>query len=130
MTDPGTRDVLITGAAGGLGAAAATHLAPPGWRVFAADLQPPTAPGFVPVTMDVTDDESVAAGIAAVEAVTDRLAGVVHFAGIFRIGALLDTDAQVLAEILDVNVLGAHRVTRAAFPLIQRGGGRVVLVSS
>jgi NAD(P)-dependent dehydrogenase (short-subunit alcohol dehydrogenase family) len=80
--------------------------------------------------MDVTDDGSVAAGIAAVAAVTDRLAGVVHFAGIFRIGALLDIDATVLAEVLDVNVLGAHRVTRAAFPLVQRGRGRVVLVSS
>jgi NAD(P)-dependent dehydrogenase (short-subunit alcohol dehydrogenase family) len=130
MTQSPGRDVLITGAAGGLGAAAATHLAARGWRVFAADLEPPSHPGVVPITMDVTDDGSVAAGVAAVAAVTDRLAGVVHFAGIFRIGALLDIDATVLAEVLDVNVLGAHRVTRAAFPLVQRGRGRVVLVSS
>jgi NAD(P)-dependent dehydrogenase (short-subunit alcohol dehydrogenase family) len=124
------RDVLITGAAGGLGAAAAAHLVARGWRVFGADLEPPSSPGIVPIAMDVTDDESVTAGVAAVAALTDRLTGVVHFAGIFRIGALLDIDARVLAEVLDVNVLGAHRVTRAAFPLIQHGRGRVVLVSS
>ena len=128
MTTP--RDVLITGAAGGLGAAAAAHLAARGWRVFGADLKPTSASGVVPVTMDVTDDDSVAAGIAAVEAATDRLAGVVHFAGIFRAGALLDVEADVLAHILDVNLLGTHRVTRAAFPLVQRGGGRIVIVSS
>ena len=129
MQRPG-RDVLITGAGGGLGAAAAAHLSARGWRVFGADLEPPSSAGIVPITMDVTDDESVTAGVAAVAAVTAELAGVVHFAGIFRIGALLDIEASVLAEILDVNVLGAHRVTRATFPLIQRGRGRVVLVSS
>ena len=125
------RDVLVTGAAGGLGAAATAHLVTKGWRVFAADLQPPSSvAGVVPIAIDVTDDASVAAAIAAVESETDRLAGVVHFAGIFRAGALLDVDAAVLAHVLDVNVLGTHRVTRAAFPLLQRGRGRVVLVSS
>ncbi|MGB8652857.1 MAG: SDR family NAD(P)-dependent oxidoreductase [Mycobacteriales bacterium] len=131
-TVPGRpRDVLVTGAAGGLGAATCRRLAASGWRVFAADLvPPPAAPGIIPVQVDVTDDASVTAAVEKIAAEADGLAGVVHFAGILRVGGLLDVDAEVLRQVLDVNVLGAHRVTRAAFPLLQRGGGRVVLISS
>jgi len=99
--------------------------------VFAADLHPPpAAPGVVPVEMDVTDDESVVRAVASVASRSTGLAGVVHFAGILSVGALLDLDAGVLRRILDVNVLGTHRVTRACFDLLRRGGGRVVIISS
>jgi NAD(P)-dependent dehydrogenase (short-subunit alcohol dehydrogenase family) len=126
-----SRDVLVTGAAGGLGAATAARLVSEGWRVFAADLHaPPAAAGTVPVQLDVTDDASVRRALEQVSASSDGLAGVVHFAGVLRVGALMDLDASVLAQALDVNVLGAHRVTRAALPLLLSGKGRVVLISS
>ena len=124
------RDVLVTGAAGGLGGAACARLAAGGWRVFAADLEPPAGPGLVPVRLDVTSDDSVAAAVAAVSAQSAGLAGLVNFAGIFRVGALLDVGADALQEVLDVNLLGTHRVTRAFFPLVRAGRGRVVVVSS
>jgi NAD(P)-dependent dehydrogenase (short-subunit alcohol dehydrogenase family) len=126
-----TRDVLITGAAGGLGAATTRLLVDAGWRVFAADLVPPPAgPGIVPVQLDVTDDASVARALAEVGAASSGLAGVVTFAGILRVGSLLDFDADALGRVLDVNVLGTHRVVRASVPLLVRGRGRVVLISS
>ena len=126
-----TRDVLVTGATGGLGAATCRRLVAAGWRVFAADLVPPAAgPGVVPVQVDVTDDASVERALAEITAQSDGLAGVVTFAGILRVGALLDVDADLLRQVLDVNLLGAHRVVRAAFDLLQRGRGRVVLISS
>lgn len=126
-----TRDVLITGASGGLGTATTTLLTEGGWRVFAADLTPPAAaPNIVPITMDVTNDDSVEAALDQVDAKSASLAGVVHFAGILTAGALLDLTAAELAHVLDVNVLGVHRVTKAAFPLLWKGRGRVVLISS
>jgi NAD(P)-dependent dehydrogenase (short-subunit alcohol dehydrogenase family) len=126
-----TRDVLVTGATGGLGAATCRRLVAAGWRVFAADLVPPAAgPGVVPVQVDVTDDASVERALAEITAQSDGLAGVVTFAGILRVGALLDVDAELLRQVLDVNLLGTHRVVRAAFDLLQRGRGRVVLISS
>jgi NAD(P)-dependent dehydrogenase (short-subunit alcohol dehydrogenase family) len=126
-----TRDVLVTGATGGLGAATCRRLVAAGWRVFAADLVPPAAgPGVVPVQVDVTDDASVERALAEITAQSDGLAGVVTFAGILRVGALLDVDAELLRQVLDVNLLGTHRVVRAAFELLQRGRGRVVLISS
>lgn len=126
-----TRDVLVTGAAGGLGAATVDRLVRSGWRVFAADLVAPAErPGTIPVQMDVTDDSSVAHAMAQVTAASAGLKGVVTFAGVLRVGALMDLDADELAAVLDVNVLGTHRTARAALPLLRRGKGRLVLISS
>ena len=99
--------------------------------MFAADLVPPAAsPGVVPLALDVLDDASVSRMHRRLMEETDALAGVVHFAGILSVGALLDLDAAALGHILDVNVLGTHRVTRACFDLVQRGHGRILLLSS
>jgi NAD(P)-dependent dehydrogenase (short-subunit alcohol dehydrogenase family) len=123
--------VLITGAGGGLGAATARRLAGQGWRVFAADLNPPpAAPGIVPLQVDVTSDESVAALLDEVSQQSQGLQGVVTFAGILRVGALMDLEADLIRQVLDVNLLGSHRTVRAALPLIRAGKGRVVLISS
>jgi 2-keto-3-deoxy-L-fuconate dehydrogenase len=83
------RDVLVTGAGRGLGAATTTRLVADGWRVFAADLEPPAAAaGVVPLRMDVTDQGSVDEAVAAVQGQAGALGGVVHFAGLLRVGSL------------------------------------------
>lgn len=126
-----SKDVLITGAGGGLGAATTHRLVESGWRVFAADLRPPAASlGVVPVEMDVTDDGSVETALDEVRRSTDGLGGIVTFAGILSVGALLDLPAEKLRRILDINLLGAHRVVREGFDLVRAGHGRVVLISS
>jgi NAD(P)-dependent dehydrogenase (short-subunit alcohol dehydrogenase family) len=128
---PQSRDVLVTGAGRGLGAATTIRLAAAGWRVFAADLQPPDeGPGIVPVQLDVTDQGSVDAAVAAVAAQSPGLGGVVHFAGLLRVGSLVEVPAEVLERVLAVNVIGVQRVTSAALGLLRAGGGRVVVISS
>lgn len=124
--------VLVTGARGGLGGAAARLFAGRGWRVFAADLEPPDgADGVVPVKLDVTDAAScraVAEEIAG--SAGGRLDAVVNFAGVLEIGPLVEIDEERMQRILDVNVLGTYRVNKAVFPLLREAGGRVVNISS
>lgn len=124
--------VLITGAAGGLGKRTAELFAGRGWRVFAADLRAPEpARGIVPLTMDVTDLGSVEAALAEVErAAPDGLDAVVTFAGLLVVAPLVEIAEADLRRIIEVNVLGTYRVVKAAFPLVRRGGGRVVTISS
>ncbi|MFP5220271.1 MAG: SDR family NAD(P)-dependent oxidoreductase [Actinomycetes bacterium] len=125
------RDVLLTGAGRGLGAAASERLVAAGWRVFAADLEPPVpSAGVVPVQLDVTDQASVDAAVRSVSATADGLGGVVHFAGLLRVGSVAEVPTEVVANVLDVNVLGVQRVTRAFLPLVEKGRGRVVVISS
>jgi NAD(P)-dependent dehydrogenase (short-subunit alcohol dehydrogenase family) len=126
------KSVLITGAAGGLGGATAMMFAERGWRVFAADLEPPSAaPGVVPLSVDITDAESVRAAVAAVkQAAPEGLDAVVTFAGVMLVAPLVEVAESDLRRIIDVNVLGTYRVVKEAFPLIHLRQGRVITISS
>jgi NAD(P)-dependent dehydrogenase (short-subunit alcohol dehydrogenase family) len=125
--------VLVTGAAGGFGAPTAKRLREQGAQVVGLDV----AVGDGVLACDITDTSAV--GSAVAEAV-ERMGGldaVVHYAGIGipnDAGGPLEPDAL---RVIDVNLLGAWRVTAAALPALtasraERGGqrGRVVFVSS
>ena len=123
--------VFITGAAGGLGAATAEEFAKQGWEVFAADLVAPAAASHrIPITLDVTDSDSCAAAEREVAKHTDGLGAVINFAGLLDLGPLMEVSEERLRRILDVNVIGTHRVNRAMFELLRAGGGRIVNISS
>jgi NAD(P)-dependent dehydrogenase (short-subunit alcohol dehydrogenase family) len=118
--------VLITGAAGGIGSAAAAELRAQGARVIGLDLEP----GEDVIACDVRDQASVDAAVA--EAVR-RLGGLdvlINNAGIGTPqSAGLAPDEGALA-VIDVNLVGPWRVTAAALPALRASRGRVVNVAS
>jgi NAD(P)-dependent dehydrogenase (short-subunit alcohol dehydrogenase family) len=87
-------------------------------------------PDVVPVVIDVTDRESIQSAYDAVASQTDRLDGIVNFAGIMGLGSLIDIPEERLARILDVNVMGTYRVNKKFFPLVEAARGRIVNISS
>ncbi|GAA1458176.1 SDR family NAD(P)-dependent oxidoreductase [Williamsia maris] len=124
--------MLITGAGGGLGHATTNVFADRGWTVLAADLTKPAAtPGVIPLEIDVTDTHSVSTAMADAERhAPDGLDAIVTFAGIMRVGSVVEIDEDELRQLIDVNLLGTYRAVKAALPLIQRGRGRVITISS
>ncbi|MEM6928536.1 MAG: SDR family NAD(P)-dependent oxidoreductase [Myxococcota bacterium] len=124
---------VITGAAGGLGAASVGALAARGWRVFAADLDPDAVElreGVVPCRVDVTDVASVARLCDDVQDAVDGVDAVVSFAGILAVGSLVEIEEAEFARVLEVNVMGTFRVNRGLFPLVRARRGRFVTISS
>jgi len=124
----------ITGASRGLGRALAESVAAQGDIAVAtgrvlADL--PSGDGIVPLCLDVGDPAAVAATAAQIVREQGRLDVVVNNAGYGFVGALEEsTDAELL-RILDTNLLGAARVSRAALPFLRdAGAGRLVFVST
>lgn len=121
-----SRAVLVTGAAGGIGAATVKALTQQGYEVFAAthrggDLE-----------VDVTDPTSVA---ALAKEVGERVAGrglraVVNNAGIIVQGPQELVPAADLQRQFAVNVFGAAEVTKAFLPLLRVGKGRIINVSA
>lgn len=117
MTEFDGLKALVTGGASGIGRATAELLASRGARVAVLDLDPDAVDK--PLTgyrADVTDDASVR---AAVEAAAQDLGGldiVVNNAGIGAQGTVEDNDDTQWHQVLDVNVLGIVRTTRAALP--------------
>jgi NAD(P)-dependent dehydrogenase (short-subunit alcohol dehydrogenase family) len=123
---------LVTGGASGIGAATASLLAERGARVAILDREVAGPPeGSRAYVADVTDDASVR---AAVEAAAGELGGIdvlLNVAGIGAAGDVAANDDDEWRHVLDVNVVGIARVTRAALPFLRRSSrAAIVNVSS
>ncbi|SLM99291.1 SDR family NAD(P)-dependent oxidoreductase [Brevibacterium yomogidense] len=122
--------VLITGASGTIGMALGQHLAAQGARVIGLDLRPRGDEGFEVLACDLTDDASVAAGTQQVLARLGGLDALVNNAGI---GGPAPAELAPGAEVrrqLEINLLGAWRVTAACVDALVASRGRVVMVAS
>ena len=127
---------LITGGASGIGLATARLLAARGARVAVldrveADRQ---SSGLYPVVADVTDDAAVRGAVAEAAGMLDgRLDILVNNAGIGAAGTVEDHGDDEWHRVLDVNVLGIVRTTRAALPLLRRAArdrGQAAIVNT
>jgi len=112
---------LVTGGASGIGLATAQLLAERGARVAALDLHPDGVPDpLLGVACDVSDPGTVDAAVARVAAELGRIDIVVNNAGIGAQGTVEENSDEEWLRVLDVNVVGIARVTRAALPHLRR----------
>ncbi|MCU0301507.1 MAG: SDR family NAD(P)-dependent oxidoreductase [Candidatus Nanopelagicales bacterium] len=120
--------VLVTGAAGGIGAASCRLLARARAHVTGADLDAAlVAPSCDErVALDVTDDAMVARVVGGV----GPLDGLVLSHGVTSLGPAVDTPMAAVDRVLAVNLRGAIAVTQAALPGLLERGGRIVVLSS
>ncbi|WP_217182483.1 SDR family NAD(P)-dependent oxidoreductase [Streptomyces sp. AC495_CC817] len=108
---------IVTGGASGIGLATARLLTARGARVAVLDLDPSGASApLIALKADVSDDASVRAAVAEA---AQRLGGLdilVNNAGIGAQGTVEDNPDAQWQRVLDVNVLGMVRTSRAALP--------------
>ncbi|MEU5396008.1 SDR family NAD(P)-dependent oxidoreductase [Streptomyces tibetensis] len=119
---------LVTGGASGIGLATARALAGRGAAVVVLDLEASGVPEpLYPVKADVRDDMSVR---LAVEEAATRLGGLdilVNNAGTGAIGTVEDNPDEEWHRVMDVNVLGIVRTTRAALPHLRRSAHAAIV---
>lgn len=112
---------VVSGGASGIGAGVVEELAARGARVAAFDLTIDRLPeGVLAVRVDVADDASVRAGVQEVVSAWGRLDVVVNNAGIGAVGDVAANDDDEWHRVLDVNLLGVVRLSRAALPHLRR----------
>ncbi|MFC7259417.1 SDR family NAD(P)-dependent oxidoreductase [Streptomyces lutosisoli] len=131
MTDPqefaGLR-ALVTGGASGLGRATADLLAARGAQVAVLDLDPSSVEKpLLGYRADVTDDASVREAVAAAVADLGGLDVLINNAGIGAQGTVEDNDDEQWHRVLDVNVLGMVRTTRAALPHLRESAHAAIV---
>ncbi|MEV7340211.1 SDR family oxidoreductase [Streptomyces sp. NPDC093544] len=122
---------LVTGGASGIGLATARLLAAEGARVAVLDLTE-AAPRFAAhVRADIGDDASVVAAVEEAVSVLGGLDVLVNNAGIGAQGGIEDNTDDEWHRVLNINVLGLVRVTRAALPALRTSAhAAIVNVSS
>jgi NAD(P)-dependent dehydrogenase (short-subunit alcohol dehydrogenase family) len=128
-----SKTVLVTGATSGIGRSIATHLAMKGYRVFGTSRKPTveTLDGFEVLKLDVTDDDSVQACVAAVLERAGMLDVLVNNAGVDLAGAIEETTLEEAQWIFDINFFGAVRMIKAALPhMRERRSGQIINISS
>lgn len=126
------KNVLLTGAATGIGRATALRLAAEGARVFAVDLNPdiPAAEAIVPHVADVSDEAAVEAAVARAAEEMGGIDVLVNVAGIHRTTPLATLTLADFRRLLDVNLLGTFLFCRAAMPYLAKAKGVVVNTAS
>ena len=130
------RSALVTGASSGIGAATAQRLDELGFTVYGAarrtDRVSELAGDAVrPLMMDVTDDDSLVAGVRQIVEETGRVDVLVNNAGYGSCGALEDVPLAEARRQFEVNVFGAVRLIQLVLPHMRaQRSGTIVNVSS
>jgi NAD(P)-dependent dehydrogenase (short-subunit alcohol dehydrogenase family) len=125
MTDFAGLTAVVTGGASGIGAAAAAIMADRGAEVAVLDVNVDEAKnGF---RCDVSNDGEVRAAIDAVAAQFGGIDVLVNNAGVGALGDVTANDDDEWHRVLDVNVVGMARVTRAALPHLRRSDAAAVV---
>jgi NAD(P)-dependent dehydrogenase (short-subunit alcohol dehydrogenase family) len=137
---PPANSVLITGASSGIGRDCALHMDRLGWQVFAGvrkrsdarALSRDASRRLVPLLLDVTKPAAIQQAVRLIQRATGEagLSGLVNNAGIPYGGPVEFLDLDELRRAFDVNFLGVVAVTQAFIPLLRRGRGRIINISS
>ncbi|MBO2448641.1 SDR family NAD(P)-dependent oxidoreductase [Actinomadura barringtoniae] len=130
--------VLVTGASSGIGEATVLALSAEGTRVAAGarrgdrlESLARKAPGEVlTLDLDVTDQESVRAAVAATVERFGALDVLVNNAGVMLSGPIAGADTTEWTRMVETNLLGSMHTVHAALPHLLEAKGIVVQVSS
>ena len=133
--------ILVTGASGAFGSLTCMQLAENGHQVVGtlrslkgkneAVANELKAKGVALVEMDVTNEDSVNAGVKLAIELMGGLDTVFNNAGVGANGILECFTASDIQKMFDVNVFGVQRVMRAALPFMrQQGKGTIIHTSS
>ena len=131
------KNALVTGGAGGIGGAIASHLAAAGARVVLADrndsvneaVDRTCAVGAV--VLDVTDEAQVVRGVEEAIGLLGQIDILVNSHGILTESHIIDMPLSMWNETLEIDLTSLFTLCRAVLPgMLERRSGRIINVAS
>ena len=133
MSELAGKTALVTGAAQGIGAEAATALADAGAQVISVDIQDSVQPGPANrfLQCNIADADDVARVYADVSLTEGRLDFAVNAAGILSESPISTQDIAEFDRVISVNLRGSFLIAQGAARMMKAAGqGRIILISS
>jgi short-subunit dehydrogenase len=135
MGDINGKTVVVVGASGVLGGEISSALVERGARVIASAH---SAEGMMRtqnvsdtvISLDVTDESSIADFTAAVRELTDSIDGIVIATGVAAFGPMAETPAAVVSRVMAINTTGPISVITHLLPMCREGGDSFVVTLS
>jgi len=130
------KTVLVTGASSGIGLRITEHLSSQGHFVYAgarkdADLKRLNQMRNVQaIRLDVNKQEQIDDAVKTIEKNPAGLYALVNNAGVVTLSPLIETKEKDLDFLMQVNLYGPYRMTKAFAPLIIKQKGRITTTSS
>ena len=123
--------LVISGGSSGIGKATASLFAERGWRVFELSRHGISHEGIIHVDCDVCSEQSTRAAIEEVMRQTDAIDVLISNAGYGISGAVEFSAISEAEHQMDVNFMGAVRLTQAVLPVLRaQKYGRIIYTSS
>jgi len=128
--------VLVTGCSTGIGRAVVEDLLLQGHTVWATARRPDTLAdlaerGAHVTALDVTDEASMSAAVAEVEAAHGSVGTLVNNAGFGEYGAVEEVEMDKVRAMFETNVFGLARMCQLVLPGMRRAGkGRIINIGS
>ncbi|MBR4432073.1 MAG: SDR family NAD(P)-dependent oxidoreductase [Paludibacteraceae bacterium] len=123
--------LVISGGSSGIGKATASLFAERGWRVFELSRHGISHEGIIHVDCDVCSEQSTRAAIEEVMRQTDAIDVLISNAGYGISGAVEFSAISEAEHQMDVNFMGAVRLTQAILPVLRaQKYGRIIYTSS
>ena len=123
-------NVLITGAASGLGKACALRFSEEGIKVYACDIKEfEPHLNIIPVKLDITDAKAVRDLALSFREKNIKFKAVINFAGIFFMDNFLEAEDAKLKKIFNINFFGAVNINREFFTLLEKDAKIIITTS-
>ena len=123
-------NVLLTGAASGIGRATAERLIESGHTVYALDVKPiEPRENLRPFVADITDGDSLRAVFDSIRGAGTELDTIICAAGVHDMASLVEGNFERIKRLTEINLIGTMRTVHELHSLLRRDG-RVVIVTS
>lgn len=124
------KNIIVTGAYGGMGKAVVEKLTARGFNVFALDLVTGEKTHNVcPIKVDITDLNSVKKAFEEISTYTSEIYAIIHLAGIYKLNSLIEINEEEFIKAFNVNIFGAYRVNKVFLPLLKKGSKIIITTS-
>src|SRR5699024_3402839 len=125
-----SKNVIVTGAASGIGATVCETLIDAGHSIIGLDLNVVQEKSFTVLECDITDRAAVSSAVEQAHHALGRIDGLVSCAGVISMDHLDELMEEEYDCVTSVNMSGTLTTCQAVSPIIRQSGGSVALLAS